>query len=106
MPEPKQTQAATTQRPFRNSAAFGKRIEFWLIGRMLKEDLDVYLPLVDDDSVDAIIKREDGTTALIQIKASSASVKFGDAAVYAAFPHEQIRKDYWFIFHSERMSMM
>lgn len=59
------------QKSFRNSAAFGKRIEYWIIGRMLKEGLDVYIPLVDDHAVDAIVKRHDGSTALIQIKARS-----------------------------------
>ena len=44
-------------------------MEYWIIGRMLKEGLDVYVPLVDDRAVDAIIKRSDGSTALVQIKA-------------------------------------
>ncbi|MEK8028841.1 hypothetical protein [Pseudaquabacterium rugosum] len=90
---------------FRNSAAFGKRIEYWIIGRMLKEGLDVYVPLVDDHAVDAIIKRHDGTTALIQIKARSKEVVEGDAALFAAIPHEEVRQNYWFIFYSERMDM-
>ncbi len=47
--------------PFRHSAGFGKRMEYWIIGRMLKEGLDVYIPLVDDDAVDAVIRREDGS---------------------------------------------
>jgi hypothetical protein len=29
------------ERTFRHSAGFGKRIEFWLIGKMMKEGLDV-----------------------------------------------------------------
>ena len=29
---------------FRHSAGFGKRIEYWIIGRMLKEGIDVYVP--------------------------------------------------------------
>jgi hypothetical protein len=33
---------------------------------MLKEGIDVYVPLVDDHAVDVIIKREDGSTALIR----------------------------------------
>jgi hypothetical protein len=88
---------------FRNSAAFGKRIEYWIIGRMLKEGLDVYVPLVDDHAVDAIINRHDGSTALIQIKARSKDVIDGDAALFAAIPHEEVRQNYWFIFYSERM---
>lgn len=91
---------------FRNSAAFGKRIEYWIIGRMLKEGLDVYIPLVDDHAVDAIIKRHDGSTALIQIKARSKDVVFGDAALFAAIPHEEVRQNYWFIFYSERMDSL
>jgi hypothetical protein len=30
---------------FRHSAGFGRRMEYWLIGRMLREGLDVYVPL-------------------------------------------------------------
>ena len=90
---------------FRHSAGFGKRIEYWIIGRMLKEGLDVYVPLVDDHAVDAIVKRHDGSTALIQIKARSKDVVPGDAALFAAIPHEVVRRDYWFVFYSERMDM-
>ena len=39
---------------FRHSAGFGKRIEYWIIGQMLKEGIDVYVPLVDDDAIDAV----------------------------------------------------
>lgn len=94
-----------TGKPFRHSAAFGKRIEYWIIGRMLKEGIDVYVPLVDDHAVDAIIKRRDGTTALIQIKARSKDVIFGDAALFAAIPHDQVRQNYWFVFYSERLDL-
>ena len=46
---------------FRHSAGFGKRIEYWIIGNMLKEGLDVYVPMVDDDAIDVVIKKNDGT---------------------------------------------
>ena len=87
---------------FRNSAAFGKRIEFYIVGLMLKEGLDVYLPLVDDDAIDAVVKRPDGKFIEVQIKARSKQVNFGDAALFAAITHE-CRKNYWFVFYSERM---
>jgi hypothetical protein len=90
--------------PFRHSAAFGKRIEYWIVGRMLKEGLDVYLPLVDDDAVDAVVRRPDGTFVTVQIKARSKDVIEGDAALFAAITHE-IRDSYWFVFYSERMNM-
>ncbi len=93
-----------TSKTFRHSASFGKRIEYWIIGLMLKEGMDVYVPLVDDHAIDAIVKRKDGTIALVQIKARSSTVKDGDAALFAAIPHEQVRQEYWFVFYSERLS--
>ena len=87
---------------FRHSAAFGKRMEYYLIGLMLKEGLDVYVPMVDDDAIDAVVKKPDGSFVEVQIKARSKSVSFGDAALFAALTHEY-RPNYWFVFYSERM---
>jgi len=87
---------------FRHSAAFGKRIEYYIVGLMLKEGLDVYMPLVDDDAIDAVVKKPDGSFVEVQIKARSKRVKFGAAALFAALKHEN-RKNYWFVFYSERM---
>ena len=72
---------------------------------MLKEGLDVYLPLVDDDAIDAVIRKPDETFTTVQIKARSKGSKDGSAALFAAIPHE-LRENYWFIFYSERMDMM
>jgi hypothetical protein len=90
---------------FRSSAGFGKRIEYWIIGRMLKEGMDVYVPLVDDHAVDAIVRRADGSIALIQIKARSRDVVDRDAALFAAIQHDA-REHYWFVFYSERLDLM
>lgn len=89
---------------FRHSAGFGKRMEYWIIGRMLKEGLDVYVPLVDDDAIDAIVKRTNNTFVAVQIKARSKNVKEGDAALFAAITHEH-RDNYWFVFYSERLDL-
>lgn len=89
-------------RRFRHSAGFGKRIEFWMVGQMLKEGLDVYVPLVDDNAIDAVVRRRDGSFVEVQIKARSKDVAPGDAALFAAIPHE-LRLNYWFIFYSERL---
>lgn len=90
---------------FRHSAAFGKRIEYYVIGLMLKEGLDVYLPMVDDDAIDAVIKKPDGTFVEVQIKARSKHVLFGDAALFSAGKHSY-RKNYWFVFYSERIDKL
>ena len=87
---------------FRHSAGFGKRIEYWVVGLMLKAGLDVYLPLVDDDAIDAVIKLENGQFIEVQIKARSHSVVMGDGALFSALTHE-LRENYWFIFYSERL---
>lgn len=87
---------------FRHSAGFGKRMEYYLIGLMLKEGLDCYVPLVDDDGIDVVIRKHDGTYIEVQIKARSNSVADGDAALFAAMKHEH-RDNYFFIFYSERL---
>ena len=72
---------------------------------MLKEGLDVYLPLVDDDAIDAVVKRPDGSFVEVLIKARSSAVVFGDAALFAAITHDH-RPNYWFVFYSDRMEKM
>ena len=94
-----------TPKSFRHSAAFGKRMEYYLIGLMLKEGLDVYVPMVDDDGIDVVVKRPNGTFVEIQIKARSKSVAFGDAALFAAMTTKP-RDNYWYLFFSERMNVM
>lgn len=69
---------------------------------MLKERLDVYVPMVDDDGIDAIIRRTDGSIVEVQIKARSRDVQVGNSALFAGIPHEQ-RENYFFIFYSERL---
>jgi hypothetical protein len=90
-------------KPFRHSAGFGKRIEYYVVSLMLKEGLDVFLPMIDDDAIDAVVKRPNGQYVEIQIKARSKDVIFGDAALFAAIEHEH-RPNYWFIFYSERIN--
>jgi hypothetical protein len=61
---------------FRHAAGFGRPIEYWIIGRMLKEGLDVYVPLVDDFGIDAVVRRPSGEFVECQIKARSRDVNF------------------------------
>ncbi|MFL1022853.1 hypothetical protein ACJO1Y_23055 [Vibrio parahaemolyticus] len=87
---------------FRHSAGFGKRMEYWIAGLMLKEGIDVYMPLIDDNGIDAVIRKPDGTFIEIQIKARSTEVTMGDAALFAAITHD-LRDNYYFVFYSERL---
>lgn len=90
---------------FRHSAGFGKRMEYYIIGQMLKEGLDCYVPLVDDHGVDCVVKRENGEFIEIQIKARSKNVTSGDAALFAAIKHEN-RPNFYFVFYSDRLETM
>ena len=83
-----------------------RRMEYWIIGRMLKEGLDVYVPLVDDFGIDAVIRKQDGTFIEVQIKARSSTVKLGDAALFAGITHLEPRKNYYFVFYAERLDAM
>ena len=89
----------------RHNAGFGKRMEYYVISKMLKEGLDVYIPIVDDFAIDAIIRKPDGAFIELQIKARSTDVAFGDAALFAAITHEH-RSNYYFVFYSERLDKM
>lgn len=68
---------------------------------MLKEGLDVYLPLVDD-AINAVVTRPDGRFMEVQIKALSRDVGFGYAGLFAGLTHEH-RKNYSFVFYLERL---
>jgi hypothetical protein len=87
---------------FRHSAGFGKRIDFWIIGQLLKEGMDIYIPLVDDIGIDAVVRRKDGSFVEVQIKARSNDAKSVSAARFSVIKHE-LRENYWFVFHSERL---
>lgn len=47
------------RKPFRHLAGFGKRMKYWIIGRMLKEGLDGYIPLFDDFGINTVIRRSE-----------------------------------------------
>ena len=63
------------------------------------------VPLVDDDGIDVVIRKQDGSFIEVQIKARSKDVTDGDAALFAAMTHEY-RPNYFFIFYSERLETM
>lgn len=93
---------------FRNSASFGKRQEYTAVSELLRRGFDVYLTLIDDQGIDCIIREvnddEEPKYLDIQIKARSKDCKPYDAARFAAMTIPQPRKNYWFIFYSERLN--
>lgn len=60
--------------------------------------------ILNDLAVDPIVRKKDGSNALVQIKARSAGIAAEHAALFAAIPHKHHQdEDYWFIFYSEHM---
>ena len=88
---------------YRNTASFGKRAEYFVIAQMLKQGLDCYIPLGDDNGIDVVVRRDDKSFVMVQIKARSKNVKEGNAGSFGALIHEQKRDNYFFVFYSERM---
>jgi len=84
---------------------FGKQMEYYIISKMLEEGLDVYIPVVDDMAIDAVVRRKDGSFVEVQIKARSEEVKLGNATLFAAITHEP-RNNYYFVFYSHRLKKM
>ena len=89
----------------RDIAGFGKRIEYWIIGLMIKEGLDVYTPLIDYHGTDLVIKKSDGTYIEVQIKASSKTIATGYSGLFGNIPHKN-KKNYFYIFYSEKLNII
>lgn len=93
-------------RKFRRLASFGKRQEFIAIAELLKRGFDVYIPLVDDQQIDCVIRKNINGTPVyidIQIKARSKDCKPNDAGRFAAMEIINPRRNYFFIFYSEQL---
>lgn len=88
---------------FRDKASFGKRMEFVVIGELLREGHDVYLTLVDDRGIDCIIRTDSGKYFDIQIKARSKDSKWYLAGTFSNLVVENPRQNYIFICYSERL---
>ncbi|MEN4759159.1 hypothetical protein ABEG63_02360 [Chryseobacterium sp. C39-AII1] len=93
------------ERVFRHNVRSGKRMEYFVISKMLEKGLDVYVPLIDDNGIDAVIRKYDGSFVDVQIKARSTDVKFGDAVLFAAINHID-RNNYFFVFYSHRLEKL
>jgi hypothetical protein len=105
-PSPEGPPKPPPDRRFRDRAGFGKRQEFRAIAELLKLGFDVYLPLVDDQGIDCVVRREQGDKLYywdIQIKARSTEIKAANAGLFAALTIPKPRENYIFIFYAEQV---
>ena len=63
-------------------------MEFVIIAEMLSEGLDGYTPLIDDNGIDAVVRKPDGSFVEIQIKTRSKDINPGNNP-----PNQQILSD-------------
>jgi hypothetical protein len=71
---------------------------------MLRDGLDVYLPVIDNHGVDMVVKRPDGVFAEVQIKARSREAKC--PAFFPDIRHARPIPRYWFIFYAAHFDTM
>ena len=93
----------TVQGQYRNRASFGKRQEYIAIAKLLQRGFDVYMPLVDDQQIDCVIRRGDHDYLDVQIKARSRDCKLEDAGRFSAMTIPCPREKYFFLFYSEHI---
>jgi hypothetical protein len=90
--------------PINVSSRFGKHVEHLVVSLMLKEGLDVYMPIMDNHGVDMIVKRPDGKFAEVQIKARSHGAKY--PGFFPDIKYEGPKPYFWFVFYVERFESM
>ncbi len=91
----------TVQRQYRDRVSFGKRQEYIAIAKLLQRGFDVYMPLVDDQQIDCVIRRGDHDYLDVQIKSRSRDCKPIDAGRFSAMTIPYPREKYFFLFYSE-----
>lgn len=55
----------------------GKLGELWVFGKILEMGINVYIPMVDEEGIDAIIRRKDGSLIEMQVKSTRAEEQAG-----------------------------
>ena len=93
----------STQRQYRHRASYGKQREYIAIAELLKRKYDVYIPLVDDQGIDCVIRRGDHDYIDLQIKASSKNCQPKDAGRFASMKIPNPRDKYFFLLYCEHI---
>ena len=95
--------AKSTRGQYRHRSSFGKRQEYIAIAELLRHGYDVYMPLVDDQQIDCVIRRDNHDYVDLQIKARSKDCQPKDAGRFAAMEILEPRKKYFFLFYCEQI---
>ena len=85
-----------------NTGKIGKRSELRVFAQMLQDGLDVYIPLVDDHGVDAIVCWKNGPLLRVQVKSRENSAK-GNHAKFRIRPIPANLDGLYFVFYSKHL---
>ena len=92
---------------YRHTASFGKRQEFVAIAELLRRGFDVYMPLVDDQQIDCVIRQDTEKGPVyqdVQIKARPKDCDLKNFGRFAGMRISDPRSNYFFIFYSESVN--
>ena len=84
---------------YKSSIAFGKAQEFRVVSELLKRGFQVFLPVVDDEGVDLLVRNRIGKYIEVQIKARSANAK--NSHFFSRLSVKP-KDNYYFIFFTEK----
>ena len=76
----------------------GKRAEYEFFIMLLDRGYELFIPLADDNGVDALVRLENGNIIEIQIKSRSPGVV--NPNLFADLNYKPGRSKYWFVFHN------
>lgn len=80
---------------------YGKSREKIVIGELLRLNLDIYLPIVDDKGIDCVIRSDEGNYIELQIKARSKKVdNKNNAGTFTGLKISVPSETYFFLFYS------
>jgi len=82
----------------------GKRAEYKILTKLLTYGFDVYIPVVDENQIDCVLRHEirgDVSYLELQIKARSKDISLGDRGDFSCIKLGKVHKNYYLIFLSE-----
>jgi len=87
--------------PIRDTSPYRQRMKHYLIGLMLKEELDCFVPLVYDGDTDVLIRKHNGEYIEVCIKLESPPLLVGSVALFDKL-RNKAPNSYYFVFYHEK----
>ena len=86
---------------YRHAASFGKRQEFVAMAELLRRGFDVYVPLVDDQQIDCVVRLDENPPVYVDVQIKARSKEAKQPGTFAAMEIREPRPNFFFVFYSE-----